>query len=316
MRRSLDNGADATETPVLHEVTLLEPFRALFYAPFYLAEALGAFAGQGVRLRLETAGTPDAACARLLAGEADLAWSGPMRPLLLRSRDPACTLRSFCAVVMRDPFLLMGGRRRPDFRLEELPGLRLGLVSEVPTPVWCLRGDLAARGMDWAALTPVTGGGMAENAEAVAEGRLDLAQLFEPFACRVEDAGGALWHAQASRGHTAYTALYATEAGIAARRPALQAVIRALAEALAAIRRMPAGEVAAHLAPRFPDVPASHRVRGIARYQALGLWDAGPVFPREAYDRLAAAMLASGVIAQVPDFETCIDNAIVEDALR
>ena len=66
-----------------------------------------------------------------------------MRPMLLRSQDPACTLRSFCAVVMRDPFLLLGAAPRPGFRLEDLPGLRLGLVSEVPTPAWCLHGDIA-----------------------------------------------------------------------------------------------------------------------------------------------------------------------------
>ena len=296
-------------------MTLLEPFRALFYAPFYLAESLGAFARQGVEVRMVTAGTADAACAKLLAGEADLAWSGPMRPLLLRSRDPACTLRRFCAVVMRDPFLLMGGAKRPGFRLEDLPGLRLGLVSEVPTPVWCLRGDLAERGMDWAALTTVTDRAMAENAEAVAEGALDLAQMFEPFACRVEDAGGALWHAQASRGHTAYTAFYATAAGIAARREPLQAMIRAMAEALDFIRTAPAEEVAGRIAPRFPDVPAAHRVRAIARYQALKLWDAGPVFPQDAFETLGRAMLASGAISHIPAFADCVDNALVQEAM-
>ncbi len=169
--------------------------------------------------------------------------------------------------------------------------------------------------MDWSALTTVNGRTMAENAEAVAEGALDLAQTFEPFACRVEDAGGALWHAQASRGHTAYTAFYATEAGIAAKRAPLMAMIRAMAEALAFIQEAPAGEVAERIAPRFADVPSSHRVRAIARYQALHLWDAGPLFPREAFDRLGTAMLASGAIPRIPAFQACIDNAIVEEAL-
>jgi NitT/TauT family transport system substrate-binding protein len=307
-------GAERRE-PALHQITLLEPFRALFYAPFYLAESLGAFARQGLSVRMTTAGSPDAACARLLAGEADLAWSGPMRPMLLHARDPGCTLRSFCAVVMRDPFLLMGGIRRPGFRLEDLPGLRLGLASEVPTPVWCLRGDLAERGMDWSTLEAVTGRTMAENAEAVAEGGLDLAQMFEPFASRVEDAGGAVWHAQASRGHTAYTAFYATEARIGAKREPFKAMIRAMAEALSFIRTAPAGDIAERIAPCFPDIPSSHRVRAIARYQALKLWDAGPLFPREAFDRLGAAMLAAGAIPHIPAFEACVDNIIVEEAL-
>ncbi|TDH64176.1 ABC transporter substrate-binding protein [Dankookia rubra] len=299
----------------MHQMTLLEPFRALFYAPFYLAESLGAFARQGVAVEVVTAGTTDAACAKLLAGEADLAWSGPMRPMLLRAQDPACTLRSFCAVVMRDPFLLLGAAPRPGFRIEDLPGLRLGLVAEVPTPVWCLRGDVAERGTDWGALATVTDQGMAANAAAVFDGRLDLAQMFEPFACQVEDAGGAVWHAQASRGHTAYTAFYATEAGIAAKREPLRAMVRAMAEALDVIRVAPAEEVAARIAPRFPEIPAAHRTRAIARYQALDLWDAGPRFPQQAFETLGRAMLEAGVITHVPAFADCVDNALVEEAL-
>ena len=299
----------------MRPMTLLEPFRALFYAPFYLAEARGSFARQGIDLRMVTAGTTDRAAEMLLAGEADLAWSGPMRPLLLRSKDPGCTLRSFCAVVMRDPFLLLGPKPRPGFMLQDLAGMTLGLVSEVPTPVWCLQGDFARAGIDRGAIRTITDRTMAENAEAVAAGAVDVAQMFEPFACRVEDAGGAVWHAQANRGLTAYTSFYATEAGIAAKRPELMAMIRAMAESLAFIRRAPAEEIAALIAPRFAEVPPAHRIRAIARYQALNLWDAGPAFPREAFETLGAAMLASGVISHVPAFEACVDQGIVTEAL-
>jgi NitT/TauT family transport system substrate-binding protein len=301
--------------PRLSPMTLLEPFRALFYAPFYLAEALGAFAEQGVEVRLVDAGGTDEAARKLLAGEADLAWSGPMRPMLMRSQDPRCPLKSFCAVVMRDPFLLLGMAPRPGFRLADLATQRLGLVAEVPTPVWCLQGDLAAAGLPTALPLASRGPGMAENVEALADGRLDLAQLFEPFACRAEDAGGQVIHAQASRGLTAYTAFYATEASIAARRAELQAMIRAMDRALRYLRAAPAAEVAAHLAPRFADVPASHRTRAIARYQALDLWGEGPRFPRAALERLAQAMIAAGAMGAMPPFEACVDNAIVEEAL-
>jgi len=299
----------------LRPMTLLEPFRAIFYAPFYLAEALGAFAEQGVEVRLVAAGGTDEAARKLLAGEADLAWSGPMRPMLMRSQDPACPLKSFCAVVMRDPFLLMGMAPRPGFGLSDLAALRLGLVAEVPTPVWCLQGDLAEAGLPVTLPLAQRGPGMAENAEALAEGRLDLAQMFEPFACRVEDAGGRVIHAQASRGLTAYTAFYATEAGIAARREELKAMIRAMDRALRYLRTAPAAEVAEKLAPRFADVPASHRTRAIARYQALDLWGAGPHFPRAALERLGRAMIAAGAMGAMPPFEACVDNAIVDEAL-
>ena len=302
----------------MQTLTLLEPFRALFYAPFYVAEARGAFARQELAVRFETAGTPDAAAARLLAGEADLAWSGPMRPMLMRSGDPSCTLRSFCAVVMRDPFLLAAAAPAPagGFALAGLRGKRLGLVSEVPTPVWCLDDDLRRLGLDPGAdIDRRRGPTMAENAEAVLAGDLDFAQLFEPFACRVEDGGGAVWHAQAGRGPTAYTAFYATEAMLAGKRDALRGMVRAMAEALEWMRSASPGAIAAAIAPRFADVPSSHRVRAMDRYQRLRIWADTPRFPRDALERLAQAMISGGVMAHMPPFEACVDTAIEGEAL-
>jgi NitT/TauT family transport system substrate-binding protein len=301
---------------VTREIVLLEPFRALFYAPFYVAAARGAFARQGLSVRFETAGTPDAAAARLLAGEADLAWSGPMRPMMMRAKDPACPLRSFGAAVTRDPFLLCGPAPRPGFALTDLPGMRLGLVAEVPTPVWCLDDDLRRLGMDPAALDRRRGPTMAENAAALAAGGgLDVAQLFEPFACRVEDSGGAVWHAQASRGPTAYTAYYTTESVLAAKREAMRGMVRALAESLAWITGAAPEVIAGTIAPHFPEVPTAHIRRAMARYQGIGIWPADPCFLRAAFDRLGEAMLSSGVIDHVPAFDSCVDLALESEAL-
>jgi NitT/TauT family transport system substrate-binding protein len=299
----------------VHPIVLNEPFRALFYAPFYLAEARGEFARQGVQVRLETAGDPATAAANLLAGRADIAWSGPMRVILERSRDPACPLKSFCAVVMRDPFLLVGRTPRPDFRLQDLPGLRFGSVSEVPTPWWCLQDDLRRLGIDPAALDRAGDRRMAENVAAVAEGRLEVAQVFEPHAATLEARGGAVWHAAASRGPTAYSALYATEARIAARRTEFAAMIRALGAALAWIAAAPPDAIAAELAPYFPDLPQETARAALARYQALGLWSPTPRFPRDAFERLRDAMLSAGVIASAPGFADCVDEALVGAAL-
>jgi len=201
------------------------------------------------------------------------------------------------------------------FTPADLAGRRIGLVAEVPTPIWCLDDDLHRAGLDPAALERRRGPGMAENAEAVVDGGLDVAQVFEPFACRVEDAGGAVWHAQASRGRTAYTAFYATEAVIADRRDALRRMVRAMAETLAWMRDAAPEAIAEAIAPRFPNVPAGHRIRAMARYQALGIWPPDPRFPRDAFDRLGEAMVSAGVIPAVPPFEACVDASIVEEAL-
>ncbi|MBR0669754.1 ABC transporter substrate-binding protein [Neoroseomonas soli] len=299
----------------MQPVILNEPFRAIFYAPYYVAEARGMFARQGVEVRRDTAGDPSKAAENLLSGRADIAWSGPMRPMMLRDRDPSCPLRSFCAVVMKDPFLLVGRGPNPGFTLADLPRLRFGSVSEVPTPWWCLQDDLRRDGIDLASLNRVTGRSMAENAAAVLAGTLDVAQVFEPHAALIEARGGAVWHRAADRGPSAYTAFYATEARIAERSAEFEAMIRAMAEALTWIAQAPAGEIAATVAPLFAEVPREALTAALARYQALALWSPTPHFPRAAFEQLRGAMTTAGILKGAPSFEDCVDEAIVTRAL-
>jgi len=292
---------------------LAEPFRALFYAPYYLAEARGAFTRQGLDLRMETAGTPTLAAQAVLEGRADLAWSGPMRVMQHRAADPNSPLTAFCAVIMRDPFMIVGRSEREGLHLAELGTFRLGLVTEVPTPVWCLAHAVAEAGGQ--KVKDRAGGTMAENVASLLAGKLDAIQVFEPYASQVEAAGGAVWYSQSSYGPLAYSSLYSTGATLTARREALRGMVRALAETLRWLETATPEEVATLLEARFPDLPLDIRIRAVARYQAAGLWTDGPHMPRAAFDALGAAMLRAGALPHIPDFGICVDEAIVTEAL-
>lgn len=296
-------------------ITLQEPFRALFYSPFYAALARGDFAAQGVAVNLITVGEPDRAVANLLSGAADLAWSGPMRVIRDHAANPESPLVSFAGVVMRDPFLLVGRGHHLGFNLHNLASLRLGVVSEVPTPWWCLQQDLLKLGLDPATLPILAGRGMAENLAAVLAGEIEVAQLFEPFASQAEAAGGAVWHAQANRGPTSYTAFYATRAALAAKRPAMLGLVRGLAAMQRWLHAASVAEVAATVAPWFEGLERPILESGIARYRALGVWAKDPVFPEEAFLALEGAMFGVGAIPRRPGFAACVDTALVAEAL-
>ena len=294
----------------MERLILIEPFRAVFYAPYYVALERGCFAAHGIEIALETAGTPDAAAARLKDGSADLAWSGPMRPMLERSRDPASALRSFGAAVMRDPFLLLGMGERPGFALRDLAGMRVAIPSEVPTPWWCLQHDLRLTGVDPAAMRGVAFMPMAEGAAALRTGTVDAVMLFEPHAAALEEAGAAVWYAAATRGPTAYSALYAVAPRIAAKRQAFEAVLRGLGDALAWLAAAEEAAIAATLAPRFADLEPRHLLRAVTRYRGLELWTRSTRIPPEALDRLAASMISAGAMTHHPGYESCIETTL------
>src|SRR5207237_10828889 len=109
-------------------------------------------------------------------------------------------------VVGRDPFYLIGRKSQPSFGLKDLAAMRLGVVSEVPTPWYCLRADLEDAGVDTAALRITKNLTMPQQIEALPAGRLEPVQLFEPYASRALADGNAVLYAASSRRPTSYTA--------------------------------------------------------------------------------------------------------------
>ncbi|MBY0331863.1 MAG: ABC transporter substrate-binding protein [Acetobacteraceae bacterium] len=300
----------------MHPITLQEPFRAVFYAPFYAALARGAYAAEGVAVTLRDGTVPSLAKDAVLAGEADLAWGGPMRILLAHEADPASPLRNFGAVVMGDPFFLIGRTPRPDFRLTDLASLTLGTVSEVPTPWWTLQHDIRLAGLDPTGVRRVTGRSMAENTEAVANGTLDVAQVFEPLVSSLVGAGRAhVWHVAASRGPTAYTTFTSTTERLVARHAEFKAMLRGLARTLAWVAASPPEALADAVEACFPELPRPLLVGALGRYKAQGLWTGDPFYPEEAFTRLETAMHSAGAITRKPGFAATADNGIVVEAL-
>ena len=290
---------------------LQEPFRSVFYVPFYAAMARGAFGAEGLDVELLAGTSPRGGGERVLAavmsGDADVGWGGPIRVLIEHDRDPGSPLRCFGAAVLADPFFIVGRTPRPDFQLTDLAGLTLGVVSEVPTPYWMLANDLARASVDPTAIRLVNGPSMQENAAALAAGRLDAAQLLEPFVTDLVRAGaGHVWDAASSRGATAYSTFYAMQTRIDAKRDAIAALLRGMASTLAWVRKAAPGEIAEAVGGFLTNLAPEVLIDVISRYQAGGIWPATPDITVEAFERLRAAMLRAEAITRPSTFDECV----------
>ncbi len=297
-------------------ITLSENFRALFYTPFYAAYETGAYKQQGVEVDFRLSSDPERTAAALRSGDVEVMWGGPLRVILTHDANPSSDVVCFCDVVARDPFFVIGREARPSFRPSDLTRVRLGTVSEVPTPWLCLQDDIRRDGADPGAVDRVTDGTMAANAAALRAGTLDAVQVFQPYAEDLLASGaGHLWYAAANRGLTAYTTLVTRRSVIATKRDELLGMVRAMAQTLQWIRATPGVEIQRVLAPYFPDVPAAIYAGAIDRYRALELYGPDPVTKREGFDRLAAAMRSGGALKGNIPFEDCVDNSLEEQVV-
>ena len=160
---------------------LYENHRFVLYAPFYAAYAVGAYAAERAgRRTLAVTGCrtgragPARRRGRRALGRADAGHEAPRR-------EPNSALVCFAEVVRRDPFSIVGQYPNPDFRLCDLAKMRLATGCEVPTPWLCLQADLWQAGIDPARLDRITDRSMAENLNALSEGRLEAAQFSSPL---------------------------------------------------------------------------------------------------------------------------------------
>ena len=297
-------------------ILLSENFRALFYAPFYAAEATGAFKAAGVEVALRPSADPAAAGRALLAGEVDVMWGGPLRVMNTHHADPSSSLVCFCDVVARDPFFIIGSKPRPDFKVADLAGLKFATVSEVPTPWVCLQDDLRRAGVDPDRLDRITDRSMTDNEAALRAGTVDAIQVFQPHAEQsIRSGAGHLWYAAADRGLTAYTTLVTRREVLEQRRADLARMTKALHRTLGWFAATAAADIARTLGPYFPDVAPDRFAQCIERYRSHHLWASDPVIRREGYDRLHAAMRSAGMLKRDIGFEACVDTKLAEEAM-
>jgi NitT/TauT family transport system substrate-binding protein len=299
------------------KITLLENFRAVFYAPFYAASALGAYQAEGLEVEVKVAAELGKALQAVSAGAGQVSWGGPLRVMSALDADPKSGYVAFCEVVGRDPFYLVGRKPNPAFRVVDLPKWTLACVTEVPTPWICLQYDLRRAGGDPATVRQAPGRSMTENAAALRAGNAELIQVFEPFATQlVSEGAGHVWYAASSRGPTSYTTFNTTRAFTERNPDVALRMTRAMYRTLKWVAAHDGRELAHAIASYFPDLSAPLLSACCEGYRSRGLWNRAPVLQREGLEWLRDAMLAAGSIKTRFAYEDCVDMRFAEQVVR
>jgi NitT/TauT family transport system substrate-binding protein len=292
------------------KIRLAENFRAIFYAPFYATQALGFYEREGVEIEFIGSSVPGDAIAALRNGMIDLTWGGPMRVMKARDQQPDTDFVCFCEVVSRDPFYLVGRVDGANVQLWHLPRLRLATVSEVPTPWMCLQHDLRQHAVDPDRLARIADQPMTKNLAALREGRADVIQVFEPFVSMALDEGARILYAASARGPTVYTSFIATRAGLAQRRAAFAAIVRAVRRMQEWLTAHDAAELAAAVASYYPEIPLDVLTRSLRRYAEAGIWARSPEMSRQGFAQLAESLVSGKFLSRLPRYEDCVEEGL------
>ncbi|HWC04281.1 MAG TPA: ABC transporter substrate-binding protein [Methylomirabilota bacterium] len=295
---------------------LVAPFHSLFYAPMHVAVHGGHLAAEGLEPMLTTAdhagGTVDA----LLGGRADVALSGLMRSFELADRGGP-RLVHFAAVNDRNGFFLLGREPRPRFAWSDLVGRTVLSFAGAPTPWLCMQAVLRRQGVDPARVTFVRHLATPEAVSAFRAGKADFIEHGPPVIDElVRDGAG---HLVASMGEATgpvpFSSCMTTPEMLTGGRELLLRFVRGLARAQRWMAAATAEEIAAVMAPAFPEIAAGTRVRAVERYLRQSTWAPDPALTRAGFEALQEILLAGGFIARRHRFEGLVDTSLATQAM-
>ena len=304
-----------TKTLRLCEVT-----HSVFYAPQYVALSQGFFEEEGLAIELSNGGGADKVMTAVLTGQADIGLAGPEACIYVQNQEKEDAPVIFAQLTKRDGSFLVG-RDGGDFSWEDLRGCtvlggRKGGVPEM-TLEYVLRQNGLEPGVDVTVDTTVQFNMMAG---AFTGGTGDYTTLFEPTATEVEQAGKGyvLCSIGQESGEIPYTAYFAAASDLRDNADAIQRFTRAIARGQAWVQEHTAEEIAAAIAPQFPDSDLSVLTAVTQRHLDIDAWNAVPRMEQAALERLETVMEGAGELtrAQWVDYSAIVDNTFADAAVK
>lgn len=297
-------------------LTLIEPFRSVFYAPQFVALYRGEFAAEGFDVTLRTAPRAGGTVEALLDGSADVALGGLMRSLDLADRGGG-RLPHFAEVNARNGFFLLARRPPPAFSWGDLAGRAVISFAGAPTPYYCMLAVLRRHGVDPGRVRFVRDLHGDEAVAAFRAGHADYLEAGQPTAEALVEAGAA--HLVASMGDATgpvpFSSYMAAPGRLASETDLFVRFTRAAIRAQRWIAGATAAAIADVIAPAFPDIPPALCARVVDRYLRQGTWTTPIAIAREGYGRLHDLLLEGGFIRTAHRYEDLVDTGIAARAL-
>ena len=227
---SCTNKDDNLKTVQVNEVT-----HSIFYAPLYLADSLGYFAEEGIRIELTNGGGADNVMSAVLSGDSDIGFCGPEAALYVLIGGSSDVPTVFGQLTKRDGSFLVSRTPQPDFKWEDLKGKEIlaGRKGGVPamTFEYILNNNGLKDGVDLTLNYDVAFNLMTSAFEA---GTADYCTMFDPVAYEYEATGKGYVVASVGEasGEVPYTCFLAKNSWLTKNETAAEGFLRAVTKAV------------------------------------------------------------------------------------
>ena len=217
------------------KLKISEVTHSVFYAPLYLADALGYFESENIQIELTNGGGADNVMAAVLSGDADIGFCGPEAALYVLLGDSTDIPTVFGQLTKRDGSFLVSRKNEPNFQWEDLEGKEILAGRKGGVPAMTFEYILNAHGLQ-NGVNVTLNYDVAFNmmTSAFEAGTADYCTMFDPVAYEYEASGKGYVVASVGEasGEVPYTCFMAKQSWLNKNEAVAEAFLRAVTKAV------------------------------------------------------------------------------------
>lgn len=296
----------------LQKIKIAEVTHSVFYAPQYVAHALGYFEEEGMDVEIMLVPGADKVTAAVLSGDVQIGFCGSEATIYIYNQGEKDYLITFAGLTKRDGSFLVSRKKYDNFSLQDLKGKyiiggRKGGMPEM-TFEWALKENGINPKKD---LTIDTSIAFAAMQGAFIGGTGDFVTLFEPNALQVEQQG--LGYVVASIGELGgivpYTAYNARKSYIEKNPEIIEGFTKAIQKGLDYVHNHSNEEIAEIILEYFPDTSLNDLTKIVKRYKDIDSWFSTTYIEKENFDHIQSIVENAGELQTKVPFNKLVDNS-------
>ncbi len=301
---------DGLKTIQVNEVT-----HSVFYAPLYLADALGYFKEEKIKIDLTNGGGADNVMAAVLSGDADVGFCGPEAALYVLIGGSTDVPTVFGQLTKRDGSFLVSRKPEPNFQWSDLKGKEIlaGRKGGVPamTFEYVLKQNNLFDGKDLTLNYDVAFNLMTSAFEA---GTADYCTMFDPVAYEYEAAGKGYVVASVGEasGEVPYTCFMAKKSWLKKNTASAEGFLRAVTKAVKFVNESAPEDVAPYLTKYFEGISESSLAASVQRYKAIDAWRTELTMTEDSFNRLQDIIDNAGELEKRVQMNKLVNNSYAQ----
>lgn len=286
-------------------IRINEVTHSVFYAPLYLAEALGYFKDEGIEIELTNGGGADATMTAVVSGNADVGFCGPEAALYVnlgRSKDSP---KVFGQLTKRDGSFLVGRTAEPDFEWSNLAGKEILAGRRGGVPAMTFEYVIKTQKVDCTLNYDVEFSTMTAAFEG---GVGDYCTMFEPVASEYQKKGKGFIVASVGQesGEIPYTCFAAKESYIKNNPEKIDGLLRAVTRAVKYVNETDSDTVAELLVPYFTGTGKESLKDSVDSYKSIDAWVTNMAMKESAFNKLQDVIELAGELEKRVDFSSLV----------